>query len=382
MISAPTKSAYDVVVIGAGVIGLSCAWRAAQKGLSVLVAERREPGAGASGVAAGMLAPVTEADFGESELLRANLASARAWPGFAAELEERSGLSAGYVDSGALVVAVDRDDADELRRLHAFQTSLGLKAEWLGARECRSLEPGLSPRIAGGVLAPHDNQADPRATVAALTRALENAGGELISGAEVTRVETDGGRVTAVEGGSRRIACDAVLVAAGPWSGAIDGIPDDVRPPVRPVKGQILRLAAPAGEPVAERLVRTPRCYVVQRANGEVVLGATQEERGFDTRVTADGVLTLLEAAVEALPDVAELEFSEAAARLRPGSPDNAPVIGAYGPDGLFWATGHHRNGVLLAPLTAETIAGLLSGGDGGEAAAAFSPARFAGVPA
>jgi glycine oxidase len=319
----------------------------------VLVLEREsQPGAGASGVAAGMLAPVTEAEFGEEALLRLNLAGAELWPAFAAELAERSGLDTGYRSSGALVVAADRDDAEELRRLHAFQQSLGLDVRWLSGRECRRLEPRLSPRVPGGILAEHDHQVEPRAGVSALRAAFEAAGGELRSGVEVTDPAT--------------LDAEHVVIAAGCWSGAF-GVP------VRPVKGQILRLR---GGPLAERLVRTPRCYIVNRPDGEVVVGATVEERGFDTAVTADGVFRMLEAAREVLPDIAELEFTEAAARLRPGTPDNAPLIGEH--DGLVWATGHHRNGVLLAPITAAAVAAVVAGEAPPEDVEPFAPGRFA----
>jgi glycine oxidase len=338
-----------VVVVGAGVIGLACAWRCAQRGMRVLVLERDEPGAGASGVAAGMLAPVTEAEPGERALLDLNLAGADLWPGFAAELAERSGVDTGYRSSGALVLAADRDDAEELRRLHAFQQSLGLDARWLGGRECRRLEPRLSPRVTGGILAAHDHQVEPRAVVNALHAALLAAGGEIRTGVEVTDpADLDAGHV---------------VLATGCWSGA----------PVRPVKGQILRLR---GDSLADRLVRTPRCYVVSRPDGETVVGATVEERGFDTTVTAEGVFRLLEAAREVLPDVTELEFVEAAARLRPGTPDNAPLIGER--DGLIWATGHHRNGVLLAPITAVAVAAMVAGESPPEAVEPFAPGRFA----
>jgi glycine oxidase len=337
------------VVVGAGVIGLACAWRCAQRGLRVLVLERAsEPGAGASGVAAGMLAPVTEAEFGEEALLRLNLAGAELWPAFAAELAERSGVDTGYRASGALVVAADRDDAEELRRLHAFQRSLGLDVSWLSGRDCRRLEPRLSPRVPGGILAEHDHQVEPRAVVRALRVAFEAAGGELRCGVEVSD--------------PAELDAEHVVLAAGCWSGA----------PVRPVKGQILRLR---GEPLAGRLVRTPRCYVVSRPDGEVVVGATVEERGFDTTVTADGVFRLLEAAREVLPDVGELELVEAAARLRPGTPDNAPLIGEH--DGLVWATGHHRNGVLLAPITAQAVAAIVTGDDAPAAVEPFAAGRF-----
>src|SRR4051812_5704811 len=290
-----------------------------------------------------MLAPVTEAEFGEEPLLALNLAGAALWPAFAAE------LGVGYNASGAIAVAADRDDAEELRRLLAFQQSLGLDVRWLGGRECRRLEPRLSPRVPGGILASHEHQVEPRSVVRALVRAAKATGVELRLGAEVTD--------------PAELDADHVVLAAGCWSGS----------PVRPVKGQILRLR---GGPLSERLVRTPRCYVVSRPDGEVVVGATVEERGFDTTVTADGVHRLLEAAWEVLPEIEELELVETAARLRPGTPDNAPAIGER--DGILWATGHYRNGVLLAPITAEAVASMLTGGQPPEVVRPFGLERFA----
>ena len=362
---APQRTEYDVVVVGGGVIGLACAWRAAQRGLSVAVLERDEPGAGASGVAAGMLAPVTEAEFGEEALLALNLEGAELWPAFAAELAERSGVDTGYRASGAIVAAAHRDDGDELRRLYRFQRSLELDVEWVGGRELRRLEPRLSPRVSGGIVAPQEGHVDPGAVLRALRTALEHEGAEVVAGAPVERLDARG-----VTTRGRTIAAGRVVVATGCWSGAFAGAP-----PVRPVKGQILRLR---GEPLSERLVRTPRCYVVSRASGEVVVGATVEERGYDTTVTAGGVYRLLVAAWEVLPEVEELELVQAAARLRPGTPDNAPVIGER--DGVIWATGHYRNGVLLAPITARAVAALASGDDPPGAVAPFAPRRFAEV--
>jgi glycine oxidase len=365
----PRRTSYDAVVIGGGLIGLACAWRAAERGLSVAVLERGEPGDGASGVAAGMLAPVTEADFGEQPLLRLNLASRELWPGFAAELEERTGLPTGYRESGALVVATERDDVGELRRLHGFQRSLGLDADWLSSRECRRLEPGLSPRIAGGILAPQDAHADPRAVLRALRAAFEAAGGELATGCAVTGAEPG-----SVRTGAGTVSAGAVVIAAGAWAADLAGD----APPVRPVKGQILELrsrAASAGPP--GRIVRTPRCYMFERGDGLTVLGATVEEQGFDTTVTADGVHRLLEAGWEAYPEVGELELVAARAGLRPATPDNLPVVGEAA--GVIWAGGHHRNGVLLVPITARGVAALLVGDEPPEELTACSPRRFEG---
>ena len=367
MIEEPKSQSYDAVVVGGGAIGLACAWRLARRGLSVLVAERDHLGAGASGVAAGMLAPVTEAEFGEQALLRANLASAASWPGFAAELAEVTGLSTSYRQSGALVVAADRDDAEELRRLHAFQRSLGLDAEWLAPREARRLEPGLSPRIGGAIHAPQDHQVDPAALLRVLGDAAMRAGAEIAAGVEVVAAEP--GAVTLA--GGTRVEAAHVVLAAGCWSGALAAVP------VRPVKGQLLRCRIRGAERLCERLIRTPRCYVVDRGDGRVVIGATVEERGFDTTVTAEGVFRLLEAAREALPDVEELAFEGAAAGLRPGTPDNLPLVGPSEAEGLVLATGHYRNGVLLAPLTADAVAAAVCGGDPPAEAAALSPARF-----
>jgi len=402
------ERAYDLIVVGAGAIGLSCAWRCAQAGMSVLVLERDEPGAGASGVAAGMLAPVTEASFGEQALLALNLEARAQWPGFAAELEEATALPTGYTESGALVVAADRDDVEELRRLHAFQLELELDAEWLPPREARRREPSLSPRIGGAIHAPQDGYADPASVLRALVVALEAAGGELRAGADVTGIETEGGRVTGVRVAARTspaalrlrggeatpvatasgdddetIAAATVLVAAGAWSteGALAS--EASAPSVRPVKGQLLELRVrPGHRPPARHIVRTPRCYLVTRGDGRVVLGATQEEQGFDTTVTAEGVYRLLEAAWEVLPEIGELELVRARAGLRPGTPDNSPAVGAGEPDGLVWATGHHRNGIMLAPFTARAVTELLTRGELPSAFAPFRPGRFGEVRA
>src|SRR5215216_1513761 len=342
----------DVVVVGGGVIGLGIAWRAAQAQMAVTVVDEA-PGQGASWAAAGMLAPVTEVHYGEGRLLELNLASAGRWPSFAAEVEEASGRPVGYRPGGTLAVARDADDNAALEDLYRFQLRCGLEVERLRSRECRQLEPGLHPGIRGGVLAAGDHQVDNRALVQALVAACERAGVGLVAG---------------------RVAELAVVLAAGCWSGGLGGLAAEALPPVRPVKGQLLYLRGPADQPLCSRNVRGLEVYVVPRGDGRVVVGATVEEQGFDTTVTAGAVHDLLRAA---------LELAETVVGLRPGSPDNAPMLGPAGPEGLVVATGHYRNGILLTPVTADAVAELLASGRVPEAIAPFAPGRFAGgVPA
>jgi glycine oxidase len=350
----------DAVIVGAGVIGLACAWRAAERGLNVRVLERERPGAGASNVAAGMLAPVGEASWGEDRLLDLALTSHLQWPSFAEELAEASGREVGYLGLGSLHVAVDRDEADELRRRFDLMRSHGLAAEWLTPAECRELEPGLGSGGHGGVHAPHEAAVDPRELIAALAGAFEARGGR-IEIAEVSDGVFERGRLTGVRtaGGAEHLA-DAIVLAAGSWSAA-EWLPAEARPPIRPVKGQIITLAGPASRPVCERIVAGERFYAVPRADGRLVVGATVEEQGFDTRVTAGGVHELLREAYRALPEISELELVEAIAGLRPAAPDNLPLIGPGAIEGLVLATGHFRNGILLAPLTADRIVATLA---------------------
>jgi glycine oxidase len=378
----PHQDAADAVVVGGGVIGLAIAWRAAGAGMTVTVVDEA-PGRGASWAAAGMLAPVTEVHYGERPLLALNLAAAGQWPGFAAEVEEASGQPVGYRPGGTLAVARDADDNAALEDLYRFQLSCGLEVERLRSRECRQLEPGLHPGIRGGVLAAGDHQVDNRALVQALLVACERAGVRMVTG-RVAELAADDDRVTGVVlAGGRFLAAGVVVLAAGCWSGALGGVAAEALPPVRPVKGQLLYLRGPVDQPLSQRNVRGLEVYVVPRGDGRVVVGATVEEQGFDTRVTAGAVGDLLRAAQELLPDVAELELAETVVGLRPGSPDNAPMLGPAGPEGLVVATGHYRNGILLTPVTADAVAELLATGRVPELIAPFGPQRFAGgVPA
>jgi len=355
------KSGYDAVVVGAGVIGLSAAWRAARRGASVIVVDRAQPPAGATRVAAGMLAPIGELSFGEPELLQVTLAAAELYPGFVAELEAATGIGTGYTRHGALHVALDRDEAAGLRRIHELQRSLGLGAEWLPPRRCRELEPALTPALSGGVYAPEEAAVDPRRLTAALLAALASEGVEVRTGTEVSAPLLRGERLEGVRtSAGEELHAPFVVAAMGAWSGARSWLPEEARPPVRPVKGQIVELRTPEGRAPCERIVASERVYLVPREDGRLIAGATVEERGFDTTVTAGGVHEVLREAYRLLPDVAEMELVEAMAGLRPGTPDNLPVVGPGPIEGLVLACGHYRNGILLAPLTAESVADLL----------------------
>ncbi|HEY2052832.1 MAG TPA: glycine oxidase ThiO [Solirubrobacterales bacterium] len=352
-----------MVVVGGGAIGLCCAWRAAQRGARVVVLDRAQPPAGATRVAAGMLAPIGELAFGEPELLRMTLAAAAAYPAFIAELEAAAGIGTGYMRQGALHIALDRDEAAELRRVHDLQRSLELSAEWLPPRRCRELEPGLTPSFNGGVHAPDEAVVDPRKLSEALLAALSGAGVEVRAAAEVEVTEAliAGERIEGVRtAAGEEFQADAIVLASGAWSGSAAWLPEHSRPPVRPVKGQILELRTLDREQPCERIIASERVYLAPRPDGRLIVGATTEERGFDSTVTAGGVHELLREAYRLLPDVAEMELVEAMAGLRPGTPDNLPLIGPGELDGLILACGHHRNGILLAPMTGEAVAALL----------------------
>jgi len=374
-VNSRTADTYDVIIVGAGVIGLACAWRAAERGLSVAVVERDSPGSGASGVAAGMLAPVGEATWGEERTLELALASHALWPGFAAELADATGRDVGYLQLGALHVALDRDEGGELRRRFELMRAHGLDAAWLAPSACRELEPGLRTGGVGGVHAPHESAVDPRPLTDALAVAATAAGASIETGEVVDAVRSGAGIAGVRTAAGLELRAPVVLLAAGAWSAA-DWLPAEARPRVRPVKGQILTLAGPAGDPVCERIVVTERVYMVPRSDGRLVVGATVEDRGFDLRVTAGGVHELLREAYRALPEVAELELIEAVAGLRPTTPDNLPLIGAGAIHGLLLATGHFRNGILLAPLTAERITDRLAGEVGATASISGTASR------
>ncbi|MBF6556915.1 MAG: glycine oxidase ThiO [Acidimicrobiales bacterium] len=364
-----TRAPTDVVVIGGGVIGLSIAWTAAVNGMAVTVVDPA-PGRGASWAAAGMLAPVGEAYYGEEALIALNLRASREWPEFARALETASGESVGYRADGTLLVAMDPSDQAATDDVLGFHLGHGLGARRLSARECRGEEPLLAPGIKGGAELADDHQVDNRRVVDALAGACR-AHRVAFSDDEASDVDGgdgDGGRVTGVtlrHGG--RLAAGAVVVAAGCRSGQIGGIPEAIRPPVRPVKGITVRLRGDSRGPSLRRTVRGMvhgrSCYLVPRRDGTLVVGATVEEQGFDLSVRIGAVSDLLDDARQLVPALDEYELLESTAGLRPGSPDNAPIVGQTHVAGLIMATGHYRNGILLAPVTAYEVTRILLSG-------------------
>jgi glycine oxidase len=384
-------STSDVIIIGAGAIGAATSWRCAQRGLTVTVVDA-EPAEsttrpssaggparrGAWHTAAGMLAPITELHYTESALLRLNLDSLARYPGFAAELTAATGRPTGFLECGTVSIAWDGADLAALRDLHAFGRSLGLAGELLTGRELRSLEPSLAAGLPGGLLAAGDHQVDPRLLHAAVVAAAGAAGVRFVRGTARLDVVRDRAVGVRLEDGST-LTGGTVVLAAGAWSAHVGGLPEDVVPPVRPVKGQTLRLRLP-GPPRLEHVVRGTvkgsAIYLLPRADGQIVVGGTVEEVGFDQRPRAGAVYELLRDAQSVFPELGEAELEGVSTGLRPGSPDNAPWVGPSGLDGLIHATGHFRNGILLSPVTADGVAELIADGSLPAGLQPFAPAR------
>lgn len=374
----------DALLVGGGAIGLAAAYRLAELGFAVRVVDAGE-GRNASWAAAGMLAPVSEAAFGEEALTRLNLAAVPAFQRLAAELRDRTGQSVGVRTEGTLAVAFNADDRAALDRLTDFRSGLGLSTERLSGAAARALEPYLAAGVRGGVLAADDLSVDNRRYLAVLRSAAEAAGVRFVT-AEVSSLlwDSTGSRVSGVRTTTgAELRAGAVVLCCGAATGAL------LQAPVQPVKGQILRLAVPdrlrASGPVLTRtvrgIVRGSEIYLVPRSDGEVVVGATSEQQGHDTGVTAGGVYELLRNAYELLPISSEFSFVEARAASRPGTPDNGPILGEVA-DGLVLATGHYRNGILLSALTADAVAALVGGEPVAPVWRPFGPDRFTGYRA
>ena len=361
----------DVAVIGGGVIGLACAYELVRNGRKVVVLERERAGSGAGSVAAGMLAPVSEVETEEPAFVDLALESCGRYPQWIQSIEADAGLACGYREEGSLLLALHRDHEVELERLMGTQRRMGLQSELVTREQALEKEPYISPRVISGLFVPGDRQVNPRRLTRALAEAIKARGGTIVEG-HAARPVFDGGTAAGAATAGIEVRAETVLVAAGAWSGQIwpgqdlpmssessEGSPNAGPLPMRPVKGQILRLRGPR---LIDHVLRTPDVYLVPREDGEVVVGATMEEQGFDTTITTWAVMDLLRDAWRILPGISELELAETSAGLRPALRDNLPAIGATSVPGLFVATGHYRHGVLLAPITARLLAGALAG--------------------
>lgn len=371
-----------VLIVGGGAIGLAIGWRLARAGCSVAVFDRGRVGHSASWASAGMLSPLSEAQFEEEALLRLGLKAMEVYPDFVGELEAETGCCVGYRRDGVLLVGITRDDLEYLKFRYRYQRDLGLPVTYLSGAQAREKEPHLSAQVSAAVWCPGDHQVDNRQLVMALKRGVASAGGDIFEHAEVDELSIDGTRVRGVRVGDEFHTGDTVVLASGCWSRLMPGLPDRAKPPVRPVRGQIARLGMTAEFSLDtivwySRVATATVAYLVPKDDGNLVLGATSEEMGFDAGVTAGGVFELLRAAWEVVPGIYDLPIVETMAGLRPGSRDDAPILGQTPVEGLIMATGHYRKGILLTPLTALTIAEVILEGHTPDLIRPFGIDRF-----
>lgn len=365
----------DVVVLGAGLIGLAVARELAKRGASVRVLDAGEPGAGASWAGAGMLAPDTEG-LASPQMRALCVRSLTLYPSFVEELRSESGVDAFLRLDGVLELATTPEDADRLRGHVAALLRDGVPARWLERADASALEPATAGSIHGAVLVEREGQVDNRRLGRALRAACERLGVKVDGNMGVPAIEADSRRVRGVRTPEGFFAAPVVINAAGAWAGTLDGVPPNARVPVTPVKGQILSLAMPRG--LVRRVVWYGNGYVVPRSDGRLLVGATVENAGFDVRVTAEGIRQLLDNALAALPALRDLAINETWAGLRPGTPDGLPFIGRTALEGYFVASGHYRNGILLVPVTARAIGDAVEGRVQTLDMTPFSPLRVA----
>ncbi|GJE54137.1 MULTISPECIES: glycine oxidase ThiO [Methylobacterium] len=366
----------DVVVVGGGLIGLSIAWRLAGTGRSVTVIERDTVGAGASLAATGMLAPAAEHEPGSDLLLPLALDSLRRWPAFRDALQQASGVGIDYREEGTLVLAIGRDEVERLRFRHDLQRRSGVAAEWLSGPQVRTREPLLRPNVTAGIFCPRDAQVDPRLVMQALVRACDAAGVGIVEGLAVDHVAYRGERTSGIVTSQGSIAADTVILATGAWSGQGGLLPNGLILPVRPIKGQSLALKTTKRTGTLAHMVWTEQIHMAPKGDGSLIVGATVEDCGFRDGVTAGGLFALLEGARQVLPGVEEMEVEAVWSGFRPTSDDDAPIVDAL-PNGLVIATGHHRNGYLLAPATADAVVDLVETGTLPDVCRGFGLARF-----
>lgn len=370
------KELKHIAIIGGGVIGLSIGWQLVRRGVEVTLFERNHVGKEASRVAAGMLAPYAEVGFEEIELMELGQESLRLYPRFLDELAEDTSDTPQFDQCGTLMVGVDRDDTERLKRLYDFREELKLTVELITGTEAREREPLLSPNVVSAVWLPDDAQIDNRKLLKKLREAFEQRGGVLKEESEVKDIQISGGSVQGLATNTSEFQFDNIVLAAGSWSQQIEGIPRHMRPPIRPVKGQIITLKK-TGDCPLKGTVRSPRMYMVPKEDGTIRLGATTEEKGFDRTPTAGGQKELLEDGWEIIPSIFDLPLVETTAGLRPASRDHAPIIGETDIRGLYYATGHYRHGILMTPITVYTLVDEIMEGMKSDILHPFRPQRF-----
>lgn len=368
----------DVVIIGGGVIGLSIARELALRGMrDVTVIERGEFGKEASWAAGGILAPQVEADRPD-EFFKLACASRDLYPAFARALQDETGIDVQFEQTGTLYLGFTEDDEHEMRRRFDWQTRAGLRVEWLGGEDARRLEANISPNVRCALRFPDDWQVENRRLTEALLASNRNLGVQLIANCEVRSVRIEGGRVTGIESAEASIDAATVVIAAGAWTSEIKTSATNSSPlQIEPVRGQMLCFKT---EPAfARHVIYSSRGYLVPRHDGRLLAGSTSEQVGFDKRVTDEGTAAIKSMAFEIAPELESVAIVDSWAGFRPHAPDDLPVIGpAADTEGLFYATGHYRNGILLAPITAEIIAEAVTRRRFRAIAEAFLPARFA----
>jgi glycine oxidase len=365
----------DVAVVGGGLVGLSVAFRLAERGATVRVFERGEPGRGASWAGAGMLAPHSER-IEDEELVGLCVQSLNAYPDFVARIAAAGELEVDLNLDGIIETAYDARALEALEELARDFATRGVPCDILDRRRTLIAEPSLGHHVAGGLLIHGQGYVDNRRLGRALLAACRKHGVVIHAAAGNVVVECDARRALGVRSELGFAPASVVINAAGAWAGEVAGIPPEARPEVRPVKGQMLALAAPAG--FLRRPTWVPGAYLVPRPDGRLLIGATVEDVGFDERVTAGAVAALLSAALRAAPTLGSFTITETWSGLRPATPDGRPWIGPTELDGLIDATGHYRNGILLAPITADLIASFVETGND-EPLRAWSPLRTAG---
>ena len=371
-----------ILIIGGGVIGLGIGWQLAKAGAAVTIYDRGQAGRGASWAAAGMLGPIAEAHIDELDLLKLSNQSLARYPEWVDELETETEMPIGYRAEGTLIIGIEPDDAYQLRHSYNLQQDLGLNVEWLSGQEAREIEGALSPYVTAAIRCETDHQVDNRLMAQALQHAYQGRGGVLHQNSTVERIVIENGTATGVQTEEGFQAADTLILAAGCWSGRINGLPDTIIPPVRPVKGQMLALRMQEDTTI-KNVIRTVKArypmpvYLVPRSDGRLIVGATTEEMGFDTDLTVGGIYELLHGACEAVPGIYDLPIIETWTGLRPGSSDNAPILGKTPVENLIYATGHYRNGILLTPITAYEISKLILTGETSETIAPFHLDRF-----